>query len=529
MTKGLGTPALRISAWAGFSAWVAGILAWAGRGRRVIGPAALAVALSAGFANAQTRTLEIYNIHTKETNTVTFKRDGRYVTEGLRRLDRAMRDWRLDIVTKIDPELYDLLWELKTELGYTGPIHLISGHRSEKTNNLLRRTRGGQAKRSLHVRGSAADVFFPGVPLKRLRNAALVKQRGGVGYYPRSGQSFVHIDTGRVRHWPRIPSSQLAAILKRGTPAVPVRQVRETAVAVLNAPAPRQKPVDALTRQPAPFRLASATPVQYVRDQNIKHPAGTGLTAANSDEYRPGDWGESWLAPSRPKSVLVPQLKPTLVASSAPGTRLSTSLAPSTAVGYAAPPRNRNSASGRLLDGSSTTLAGMLANAERLSALASLGADAGDSGANTVSPPVAAKIRPTTVALAPAQVTPRNAGLGSQPARPIYTASLSPRGLLPSSSRNDGRFRAVLFAPAHALVFEPSPRIAATLNLGSEGRNALAFSGSLFAATEVGAFAPVRNEEGYRVSSLRVAEADRGRQGGFLALARRAYAWLTGS
>jgi uncharacterized protein YcbK (DUF882 family) len=33
----------------------------------------------------------------------------------------------------------------------------------------------------------------------QLRDAALVLNRGGVGYYPSS--DFVHIDTGRVRHW----------------------------------------------------------------------------------------------------------------------------------------------------------------------------------------------------------------------------------------------------------------------------------------------------------------------------------------
>ena len=526
MTKGLGTPAFGISAWAGSSVGVR-ISAWMDRGRCIAGAAGIALALSASLASAQVRTLEIYNIHTKETNAVTFKRDGRYDTEALKRLNQVMRDWRLDIVTRIDPELYDLLWELKAELGHTGPIYLISGHRSKKTNNMLRRTRGGQARRSLHVSGAAADVFFPGVPLKRLRNAALVKQQGGVGYYPRTGQPFVHIDTGRVRHWPRIPNTQLAAILKRGTPKVPVRQVRETAVAVLNAPAPQLKPADALTRQPAPFQLASAVPVQYVHDQNDKSPPA----AARTDEYRPRDWGESWLAPSRPKSVLVPRLKPTLAAASGPGIRLSTSLAPTTAVGYAAAGRNPNSASGRLLNGSSTTLAGMLANAERLSALSSLGAETDDSSyTSTNTPAAAAKALPeSTRQAARQQITPRKTVNTREPARPIYTASLSPRAFMPSRNRNDGRFRAVLFAPAHTLVFEPSPRIAETLSLGTGGRGALAFRGSLFAATEVGAFAPVRNEEGYRVSSLRVVEAGRERQSGFIAFARRAYAWLTGS
>jgi len=518
MTRGLGTPAFGETA-------ILKTLAWAHRFGRVLSAVVIALAISTAAASAQERVLDLYNIHTKETVSVTFKRNGRYVTAGLKSLDQFMRDWRLNIVTRIDPELYDLMWELKTDLGVTAPLKVISGHRSAKTNNMLRRTRGGQAKRSLHVRGSAVDVNFPGVSPKRLRNAALVKQRGGVGYYPRSGQPFVHIDTGRVRHWPRIPNSQLAAILKGGSPGLPVRQVRETAVAALDAPAPQGKPAEALTRQPAPFVLASATQDLITNRTRVKP------VVVAEDEYRPRDWGESWLAPSRPKSKLVPRLKPTLVADAGPGQRLSTSLAPSNVVGYAAPAQNQNSASGRLLNGASTSLASMLANAERFSALSSLGAETQiDEGSAAVRPATSAKTQvaarqPPTRPL----ITPQQRPGGETTVRPIYTASLSPRSFLPPRDQNKGRFRAVLFAPAHALVFEPSPTIAQTLNLGIEGRNALAFSGSLFAATEVGAFAPVRNEAGYRVSSLRVVEAGRGGQNPLVAFARRAYDWLTGS
>jgi uncharacterized protein YcbK (DUF882 family) len=37
------------------------------------------------------------------------------------------------------------------------------------------------------------------VPLSALRDAARALAGGGVGYYPR--EQFVHLDTGRVRHW----------------------------------------------------------------------------------------------------------------------------------------------------------------------------------------------------------------------------------------------------------------------------------------------------------------------------------------
>jgi hypothetical protein len=44
----------------------------------------------------------------------------------------------------------------------------------------------------------------------------LIEEVGGVGYYPTSGVPFVHVDTGRVRMWPRIPRLELAALFPSG-------------------------------------------------------------------------------------------------------------------------------------------------------------------------------------------------------------------------------------------------------------------------------------------------------------------------
>jgi hypothetical protein len=49
-----------------------------------------------------------------------------------------------------------------------------------------------------------------------LRNSALVQEVGGVGYYPTSGIPFVHVDTGNIRMWPRIPRLELAALFPDG-------------------------------------------------------------------------------------------------------------------------------------------------------------------------------------------------------------------------------------------------------------------------------------------------------------------------
>ena len=167
-------------------------------------------------ARGETRTLSIYNIHTKETLTVTFKRDGKYDDAALKQLNTFMRDWRAEQETKMDPALIDLIWALHKELGSQKPIHLVSAYRSAKTNASLRRKGGGQAKKSQHIHGKAADIHFPDIPVKALRNSALVQEVGGVGYYPTSGIPFVHVDTGNVRMWPRVPRLELAALFPDG-------------------------------------------------------------------------------------------------------------------------------------------------------------------------------------------------------------------------------------------------------------------------------------------------------------------------
>ena len=162
------------------------------------------------------RTISLYNIHTKETVTVAYKKGGKYIEAGLERVNHALRDHRRNETTKMDPELVDLLWEMHSELGSKEPIHIISGYRSKATNEQLRRTVGGQASESRHILGKAADVHFPDVPVKNLRYSALVREKGGVGYYPTSAIPFVHVDTDRVRAWPRLPRYELALLFPSG-------------------------------------------------------------------------------------------------------------------------------------------------------------------------------------------------------------------------------------------------------------------------------------------------------------------------
>jgi uncharacterized protein YcbK (DUF882 family) len=185
------------------------------------GLAAALLGMSAGAphvvaAFGSTRTISFFHIHTKETLTITYKKDGKYDDDALKKINWIMRDWRLNQATAMDPKTIDLLWEMHTELGSKEPIHIICGYRSEKTNNMLRRTVGGQAKKSKHMTGQAIDATFPDIPLKQLRWSAAIREVGGIGYYPTSGVPFVHVDTGPVRAWPRLPRNELALLFPNG-------------------------------------------------------------------------------------------------------------------------------------------------------------------------------------------------------------------------------------------------------------------------------------------------------------------------
>jgi uncharacterized protein YcbK (DUF882 family) len=164
----------------------------------------------------ETRTLSFHHTHSDENLTVTFKRDGRYDEEALKKLNHFLRDWRSQDSTTMDRHLFDILWEVYRDVDGKKPIQIISAYRSPATNSMLRRRSSGVARHSQHTLGHAMDFYIPEVPLEQIRAAGLRLQRGGVGFYPTSGSPFVHLDTGSVRHWPRMTHDQLARVFPDG-------------------------------------------------------------------------------------------------------------------------------------------------------------------------------------------------------------------------------------------------------------------------------------------------------------------------
>lgn len=185
----------------------------------LLGGAALIVGSEAtqnAQANGDTRSLTLYHTHRGDTVTVTFKRNGRYDADGLRQLSTFLRDWRNNKSTRMEPKLFDIVWEVHRQVGRGGMINIVSSYRSPETNAMLRARSSGVAKFSQHMLGRAMDFYITGVPVSAVREAGMRLQRGGVGFYPTSGRPFVHLDAGSIRAWPRMPRAQLARLFPDG-------------------------------------------------------------------------------------------------------------------------------------------------------------------------------------------------------------------------------------------------------------------------------------------------------------------------
>ena len=151
------------------------------------------------LSSSSDKELHLYNIHTGEFVKTTFKQAGQYDQDSLAELDNLLRHHRSGESTLISRTLFNDIYALQQMFKPNQAIEIISGYRSPKTNEQLRASGHGVAKRSLHMQGKAVDIRIPGINLRQVRQAALALKSGGVGYYPKSG--FIHLDVGRVRQW----------------------------------------------------------------------------------------------------------------------------------------------------------------------------------------------------------------------------------------------------------------------------------------------------------------------------------------
>ncbi len=151
------------------------------------------------FKAKPARFLAFDNLHTGEQIKITYWEKGGYIKGALKEINHILRDHRNNAVHRIDTALLDQLFVLRNKLNARKPFQVISGYRSPASNAMLRSNSDGVAKKSMHLEGRAIDIRIENIDLSNIHHAALAMKAGGVGYYPSS--EFVHIDTGKVRHW----------------------------------------------------------------------------------------------------------------------------------------------------------------------------------------------------------------------------------------------------------------------------------------------------------------------------------------
>ena len=162
---------------------------------------AVMASIKTGYAahSVPPKTLNLYNTHTAETLFAAFEENGQTILENLQQFDYFLRDHRQNEMRGIDPQLFQQLHELQERIGVNSTIEVISGYRSPKTNEMLRRTSSGVARKSYHTMGRAIDIRIRDVATTLVRDTAIKMNAGGVGYY--RGSDFVHMDTGPARTW----------------------------------------------------------------------------------------------------------------------------------------------------------------------------------------------------------------------------------------------------------------------------------------------------------------------------------------
>jgi len=151
------------------------------------------------YAKLKDHEIYLRNVHTGETFHEIFKVKGKYSVRVLGKFMHFMRDHRENKAIWTDPKLLDILYAINQETGNKRPFYVLSGYRTKKTNNMLRKKGHGVATHSLHMKAKAVDITSRHLSVKRIAGVARSLKKGGVGQYNNS--HFVHLDTGRVRKW----------------------------------------------------------------------------------------------------------------------------------------------------------------------------------------------------------------------------------------------------------------------------------------------------------------------------------------
>jgi hypothetical protein len=110
-----------------------------------------------------------------------------------------------DRITGSRAEIDDRLLTLLKKIAKKNPgtrIEIVSGFRSAKLNEMLRKKGHNVASHSQHSLGSAIDFRVVGMtPARMAQQISDLGWTGGIGEYDKPTDTFVHADVGPERQW----------------------------------------------------------------------------------------------------------------------------------------------------------------------------------------------------------------------------------------------------------------------------------------------------------------------------------------
>ena len=87
---------------------------------------------------AGSRAISMSHLHTREGIATVYAVGEHFMPEASGSLDHFLRDHYNGEVGRMDPQLYELLYRVRRELGGGGPFEIISGYRSPRTRQVRR-------------------------------------------------------------------------------------------------------------------------------------------------------------------------------------------------------------------------------------------------------------------------------------------------------------------------------------------------------------------------------------------------------
>lgn len=152
------------------------------------------------------RTLTVTRPQSGEKASVLYWKDGELIDSAYQELCHLLRDVNGKSAAPMDPKLLETLWGAQAfvaRYGINSPIEILSGYRTQASNQRLREQGIPAARQSLHLEGKAADIRIANLNEEVVGGLIKSFRQGGVGFYYRSGPrgGWIHADTGLKRTW----------------------------------------------------------------------------------------------------------------------------------------------------------------------------------------------------------------------------------------------------------------------------------------------------------------------------------------